>query len=300
MDRSTDTADFLRSRRARITPDEAGLPADGRVRRVPGLRRDEVARLAGVSAEYYTRLEQGRGGNPSPEVLDALARALRLDTAEREHLTDLLTRRPAGSRHAPSGPQRVRPGLHLLLQTLEHVPAFVLGRRTDVLASNRLARALLVDFDALPATRRNMARYYLLDPEARERVVDWEQLAAETVAMLRLEAGRYPNDRQLADLVGELTLRSPEFTTWWNDHRVLRRTHGIKRYRHPVAGDLEFSYESLQPPGDQDQTLCVYTVEPGSPSAQALQLLGNWTAPAPEGRDGGRGSGQDSDPELQI
>jgi transcriptional regulator with XRE-family HTH domain len=279
MDRSTDIAGFLRSRRARITPDEAGLPADGRVRRVPGLRRDEVARLAGVSTEYYTRLEQGRGGNPSPEVLDALAAALRLDTAESEHLTDLLSRRPAAARRAPSGPQRVRPGLHLMLQTLDHVPAFVLGRRTDVLAANRLARALLTDFDALPATRRNMARFYLLDPVARERAVDWERLAAETVAMLRLEAGRHPNDRQLADLVGELTLRSPEFTTWWNDHRVLRRTHGTKRYRHPVAGELTFSYESLQPPGDPDQTLCVYNVEPGSPSAQALQLLGNWTAP---------------------
>jgi transcriptional regulator with XRE-family HTH domain len=279
MDRSTDIAGFLRSRRARITPDEAGLPADGRVRRVPGLRRDEVARLAGVSTEYYTRLEQGRGGNPSPEVLDALAAALRLDTAESEHLTDLLSRRPAAARRAPSGPQRVRPGLHLMLQTLDHVPAFVLGRRTDVLAANRLARALLTDFDALPATRRNMARFYLLDPVARERAVDWERLAAETVAMLRLEAGRHPNDRQLADLVGELTLRSPEFTTWWNDHRVLRRTHGTKRYRHPVAGELNFSYESLQPPGDPDQTLCVYNVEPGSPSAQALQLLGNWTAP---------------------
>jgi transcriptional regulator with XRE-family HTH domain len=287
MDRSTDIADFLRSRRARITPDEAGLPADGRTRRVPGLRRDEVAQLAGVSTEYYTRLEQGRGGNPSPEVLDALAGALRLDAAEIEHLGDLLSRKPA-ARRAPTGPQRVRPGLHLLLQTLDHVPAFVLGRRTDVLAANRLARALLTDFDALPATRRNMARFYLLDPEARERAVDWEQLAAETVAMLRLEAGRHPNDRQLADLVGELTLRSPEFTTWWNDHRVLRRTHGTKRYRHPVAGELTFSYEALQPPGDPDQTLCVYSVEPGSPSAQALQLLGNWTAP------------QHTDPELRI
>ncbi|MEU6850869.1 helix-turn-helix transcriptional regulator [Actinacidiphila alni] len=288
MDRSSDIADFLRSRRARITPDEAGLPADGRTRRVPGLRRDEVARLAGVSTEYYTRLEQGRGGNPSPEVLTALAAALRLDNAESEHLGDLLGRRPAAARRAPSGPQRVRPGLHLLLRTLDHVPAFVLGRRTDVLAANRMARALLTDFDALPATRRNLARYYLLDPEARERVVDWEQLAAETVAMLRLEAGRYPGDRQLADLVGELTLRSPEFTTWWNDHRVLRRTHGTKRYRHPVAGDLVFGYESLQPPGDPDQTLCVYTVEPGSPSEQALRLLGDWTAPRP------------SDPELRI
>ncbi|WP_329384054.1 helix-turn-helix transcriptional regulator [Streptomyces sp. NBC_01716] len=276
--RGTELADFLRSRRARITPDEAGLPTDGRTRRVPGLRRDETARLAGVSTEYYTRLEQGRATNPSPEVVDALARALRLDTDEQQHLTDLVTR-PAPARHTPVAPQRVRPGLRLMLQTLDHVPAFVLGRRTDILASNRLARAVLTDFDALPATRRNMARYYLLDPEARDRVGNWDQMAAETVAMLRLEAGRFPNDRQLADLVGELTLRCPEFTGWWNDHRVLRRTHGTKHYRHPLVGDLHFGYEALQPPGDTDQTLCVYNVEPGSPSADALRLLDSWTAP---------------------
>ncbi|MFD3521291.1 helix-turn-helix transcriptional regulator [Streptomyces sp. NPDC058653] len=276
--RGTELADFLRSRRARITPDEAGLPTDGRTRRVPGLRRDETARLAGVSTEYYTRLEQGRATNPSPEVVDALARALRLSTDEREHLTDLVAR-PTPARHTPVAPQRVRPGLHLMLQTLDHVPAFVLGRRTDVLASNRLARAVVTDFDAMPATRRNIARYYLLDPDARERVGNWEQMASETVAMLRLEAGRFPKDRQLADLVGELTLRCREFTGWWNDHRVLRRTHGAKHYRHPLVGDLHFSYEALQPPGDTDKTLCVYNVEPGSPSAEALRLLDSWTAP---------------------
>ncbi|MBB6347032.1 helix-turn-helix domain-containing protein [Nonomuraea muscovyensis] len=281
MDRSRELADFLRSRRARITSDQAGLPADGRARRVPGLRRDEVARLAGVSTEYYTRLEQGRAGNPSPEVVEALARALQLDLAEREHLTDLLAR-PV--RRAPASPQRVRPGLHLMLRTLDHVPAFILGRRTDVLAANRLAREVLTDFDALPVPQRNLARYYLLDPEARQRVGDWERIAAETVAVLRLEAGRHPHDRQLADLVGELTLRSPEFSSWWNDHRVLRRTYGTKHYRHPLVGDLHFSYESLQPPGDADQTLCVYNVEPGSETAQAIQLLANWTAPRHDAR----------------
>ncbi len=281
MDRSAEIADFLRSRRARLTPDQAGLPFDGRARRVPGLRRDEVARLSRVSTEYYTRLEQGRAGNPSPEVLEALAGALRLDPAEREHLADLLAH-PARARRTPASPQRVRPGLHLTLHTLEHVPAFIFGRRTDVLASNRLARAVLTDFDALPAIHRNLARYYLLDPQARARVGEWEQIAAETVAMLRLEAGRHPHDRQLADLVGELTLRCPEFSTWWNDHRVLRRTHGTKHYHHPVVGDLHFSYETLQPPGDTDQTLCVYNVEPGSPTAEALQLLNSWTAPQPD------------------
>jgi transcriptional regulator with XRE-family HTH domain len=279
MDRSKEIADFLRSRRAAISPDQAGLPSDGRVRRVPGLRRDEVARLAGVSTEYYTRLEQGRAGNPSTEVVQALARTLQLDASEREHLTDLLLPGPHTARRTATRPQRVRPGLYLMLETLSHVPAFILGRRTDVLAANHLARSVLTDFEALPATRRNLARYYLLDPQARERVGDWDKIASETVAILRLEAGRYPDDRRLADLVGELTLLCPEFPTWWNDHKVLRRTHGAKHYYHPVAGDLHFSYESFQVPGDTEQTLCVYNVEPGSDTAQALKLLSNWTAP---------------------
>lgn len=281
MDRSSEIAAFLRSRRAGLTPDRAGLPADGRTRRVPGLRRDEVARLTGVSTEYYTRLEQGRVGSPSPGVVEALAHALQLDPSEHEHLTNLLAR-PTPSRRGPAPQQRVRPGLYLQLQTLGHVPAFVLGRRADVLASNRLAREVLTDFDALPAPRRNLARYYLLDPEARERVVDWEQVAAETVATLRLEAGRHPHDRRFADLVGELILKSPEFSTWWNDHRVLGRTHGTKSYRHPLVGELQFSYESFQPLGDPDQTLCVYNAEPDSPTAHALQLLSSWTAPEPQ------------------
>lgn len=284
MDRSREISDFLRTRRARITPDEAGLPSDGRARRVPGLRREEAARLAGVSTEYYTRLEQGRASNPSPEVLVALADALRLDAAEREHLSDLLAR-PTATRRTAQSPQRVRTGLYLTLQALDHRPAFILGRRTDVLASNHLARAVLTDFDALPASQRNLARYYLLDPQARERTGDWERIAAETVAILRLEAGRYPHDRRLADLVGELTVRSPEFSIWWNDHRVLRRTHGAKHYHHPLVGDLYFSYESLQPPGDPDQTLCLYNAEPGSPTAQSLQILRSWNTPSAPAQD---------------
>ncbi|MGI5451792.1 helix-turn-helix transcriptional regulator [Streptomyces sp. CA-249302] len=283
MDRSKEIAGFLRSRRAAITPEEAGLPSDGRVRRVPGLRRDEVARVAGVSTEYYTRLEQGRAGNPSTEVVDALGRALRLDASEREHLGDLLQPGPHTVRRAPARPQRVRPGLYLMLDTLNHVPAFVLGRRADVLAANHLAKSVLTDFDALPANRRNLARYYLLDPRARETVGDWARIAAETVAILRFEAGRYPDDRRLADLVGELMLLSPEFPGWWNDHRVLRRTHGAKHYIHPLVGELHFSYESFQVPGDAEQTLCVYNVEPGSESAKALRLLSSWSAPEASG-----------------
>ncbi|WP_026932540.1 helix-turn-helix transcriptional regulator [Glycomyces tenuis] len=277
MDRSSEIADFLRTRRARVTPGQAGLADDGRVRRVPGLRRDEVARLANMSTEYYTRLEQGRGGSPSPEVLDALASALRLDASERAHLVDLCGRRPA-KRSRPVA-QRVRPGLLLTIQTLDHVPAFIIGRRLDVLAANRLAREVITDFEAVPAAERNMARYYLLNPEARERVLDWEQAAADTVAVLRFQAGRHPGDRQLADLIGELTVHCPEFSGWWNDHQVLRRTHGVKRYRHPVVGDMEFAYESFEAPGDPDQTVCVYNVEPGSASAEALRLLDSWTNP---------------------
>ncbi|HTI27006.1 MAG TPA: helix-turn-helix transcriptional regulator [Kutzneria sp.] len=282
MDRSAEIADFLRTRRARISPDTAGVPADGRPRRVPGLRRDEVARLAGISIEYYTRLEQGRAGNPSPEIIAAVSQALRLDGTEHEHLTNLLTKPGGAARRASaSGPQRVRPGLYLMLQTLDHVPAFVLGRRTDVLASNALGRAVLTDFDALPPANRNLARYLLLDPEARSGSDEWERYASETVAMLRLDASRHPNDKQLADLIGELTVRCPEFSGWWHDHKVLQRTHGRKTYRNALVGDLEFHYEALTLPGDPDQTLCVYNVEPGSPTAERIQLLRNWHVPEP-------------------
>jgi len=262
-----------------VSPQEAGVPDDGRVRRVPGLRRDEVARLANMSVEYYTRLEQGRAGNPSPEVLEALAGALRLDPSEQAHLVDLAgprVRRKAG----PPAAQRVRPGVRLTLQSLDSVPAFIIGRRTDVLAANRLARAVIADFEAMPAKRRNLARYTLLDPAAKERLVDWPTVARDTVAVLRFDAGKHPEDRQLADLVGELTLGCPEFSGWWNDHRVLRRMHGVKHYTHPVVGDLEFAYESFEFPDDPDQTLCVYNVEPDSKSAEALRLLDSWTAPA--------------------
>jgi transcriptional regulator with XRE-family HTH domain len=279
MDPRSELSDFLRSRRARLSPGDAGLPDDGRIRRVPGLRRDEVARLANMSVEYYTRLEQGRAANPSPEVLEALAAALRLDRSEHDHLLDLAGRRKPRGR-GPIAAQRVRPGLLLTLQSLDAVPAFILGRRLDVLASNRLAKAVITDFDALPAERRNMARWYLLDPEARERVVDWHAAARDSVAVLRFEAGKHPDDRQLADLVGELTLGCPEFSAWWNDHEVLRRTHGLKSYRHPVVGEMEFAYESLGFPDDPDQGLCVYNVEPGSKSAEALRLLDSWTAPS--------------------
>lgn len=277
-------ADFLRRARAAVDPSRAGLPADGRVRRVPGLRREEVALLAGVSSDYYTRLEQGRRITPTHGVVDALARALDLDVAGRAHLGDLIgagtTTRPT---RAPAV-QRARPGLHRLLEGMTDQPAMVLGRRTDVLAANRLARALLVDWEVLPVRERNYARWVFLTDDARSVFVDWDVQARAVVENLRLDVGRDPHDRAAQDLVADLTDHSPQFRAWWAEHRVYQRTFGAKRFRHPVVGDLTLDYESLTLPGDPDQTVFVYSCEPGSPSQQALRTLASWsltTSPAP-------------------
>ena len=267
--------EFLRSRRARITPEEAGLTPQPGTRRVPGLRREEVAQLAGVSVDYYVRLERGRTGNASEAVLDAVARALGLNDTERDHLFALA--RPARRPSCPPPPQRVRPGLYRLLDTVVDTPALVLGRRMDVLASNRLARALFTDFEALPHRDRNMARFMFLDETARTLYTDWETSARGTVAALHLYAGRYPHDPRLAELIGELSLQDADFRHWWAEHDVIRRTNGTKRYHHPLVGDLVLDYEALVPTGDPDQILGLHTAEPGSPSAHALRLLADWT-----------------------
>jgi transcriptional regulator with XRE-family HTH domain len=273
---NTELRDFLRSRRARITPEEAGLPLRTGARRVPGLRREEVAQLAGVSVDYYVRLERGRGLNVSESVLDAVARALRLNETERSHLFTVA--RPTRDRRRPLAPQRVRPGLYRVLESLTDTPALVLGRRRDVLAANRLARALYTDFDALPHRERNMARFIFLDDAARELYVDWEQAARSTVGSLHLYAGRYPHDPQLAELIGELSLRDQDFRRWWADHDVMTRTHGTKQYHHPLVGDLTLGYEAFTPTDDPEQLLALHTTEPGSPSEHALRLLAGWTS----------------------
>ena len=273
-------ADFLRRARADVDADSAGLPADGRIRRVKGLRREEVAFLAGVSTDYYTRLEQGRRIVPSAGVLDALARALRLDAAGRAHLDDLVGSTAARPRRtAPV--QRVRPGLRQLVEAMDGQPALVLGCRTDVLATNRLARALFADFDAMPAAQRSYARWVLLDDAARELFVDWEVQARAAVESLRLEVGRAGQDRATDALVAELAARSPEFAAWWEEHRVFQRTSGSKRLRHRVVGDLTVEYETLTLPGDVDQTLFLYSAEPGTSSDEALRMLASWVAPEP-------------------
>ncbi|MFJ1706615.1 helix-turn-helix transcriptional regulator [Kitasatospora sp. NPDC088346] len=270
-------ADFLRRARSQGDPSRAGLPPDGRLRRVPGLRREEVALLAGVSTDYYTRLEQGRRITPSPAVVEAIGRALGLDTAAHAHLRDLMGIATAPTPRSPHGVKRVRPGLHQLLDALDGEPVLVLGRRADVLAANRMAKALFADFEKPALRHRNYARWMFLDDDARALFVDWEEQARAAVESLRLEAGRDPHDRHTSALVADLREHSPEFDHWWEQHRVHQRTHGSKRLRHPLVGELTVEYETLSPPGDPDTTLFVYTAEAGSPSRQALDLLASWT-----------------------
>ncbi|OAA19792.1 putative transcriptional regulator [Frankia sp. EI5c] len=273
--------EFLRSRRARLRPEEIGLAgAAGGAgsRRVPGLRREELAALAGVSVDYYVRLEQGRNLNPSEAVLDAIARALRLDETERSHLFHLARPPAARQRRAPRRPQRVAGATYQLLETLDEAasPALVVGRRMDVLAMNRTSRALLGDFIALPARQRNYARFLFLDDNARDLHLDWATIAAEAVATLRLDAGQHPDDTELSALVGELSVKSTEFRRWWADHRVLIRTAGTKRYHHPVVGDLTLTYQNLKLSDDPEQTVLVYTAPAGSAAHTALRLLAHW------------------------
>jgi transcriptional regulator with XRE-family HTH domain len=248
---------------------------------VPGLRREEVAQLAGVSVDYYIRLEQGRGPSVSDAVLDAIARVLRLDETELAYLHTVA--RPSAKERGerPAAAQRVRPGLRLLLDTIDRAPAFVLGRRMDVLAWNALGDAV-VGFSRMPAAARNMPRQVFLEPAARELYPEWAAVAAETVAHLRLDAGLHPTDKQLATLVGELSLRSEDFRRLWADHQVKAKTYGVKRIQHPVAGKLTLPYETLALPGDPDQSLVVYTPEPDTETAERIALLASW-AVAPAG-----------------
>ncbi|ATL28292.1 helix-turn-helix transcriptional regulator [Streptomyces formicae] len=270
-----DIGDFLRSRRARIQPDEVGLASHGR-RRVPGLRREEVAQLAGVSVDYYIRLEQGRGPSVSDAVLDSLARVLRLDETEHTYLRTVARPRPRKERPAAA---RVRPGLRLLLDSIERSPALIFGRRMDVLAWNSLGDALN-GWSALPPAERNIPRQVFLEGPARDCYPEWEAVASETVAHLRLDAARRPGDARLASLVGELSVKSETFRRLWADHQVKEKTHGTKHIHHPVVGELILPYETLTLPGDPDQILVVYTAEPGTDSADRLALLASWALSA--------------------
>ncbi|MEZ0067083.1 transcriptional regulator with XRE-family HTH domain [Streptacidiphilus sp. MAP12-20] len=293
VDPRSDLSEFLRTRRARLQPEDVGLPYYGARRRVPGLRREELAQLAGVSAAYYTRLEQGNARNVSAAVLDAIAEALRLDQAEREHLDHLAKPAPRRGRTAANRPQRVRPQVQHLLDAMDTVPAFVLGRRTDVIAWNRMACALLGDFGSRPPEQRNMAWLIFMDPFARELYDDWEGKAHDVVACLRMDAGRSPDDPKLAALIGELSVKSPEFRRWWAAHDVRGKGHCSKELHHPVVGPITLAYETMLLPADADQQLITYAAEPGSASAEALRLLASWTAdPLASGAGGSESAGE--------
>jgi transcriptional regulator with XRE-family HTH domain len=292
VERKEEIRDFLISRRAKVSPEQAGIPNYGELRRVPGLRREEVAQLAGVSTDYYTRLERGSVRGVSDAVLEAVASALQLDEAERTHLMDLARTANTTSRRTARRPpqQRVRPGVLRLLDGMTGAVAMVQNGRSDVLAANLLGRALYGPvFESAAAAGPdtssrlpNQARYLFLDPGAGDLYPDWPAIAATTVAMLRSEAGRNPHDRALNELVGELTTRSGLFAALWAGHDVQIHTTGTKRFHHPVAGDLSLQFETLHLPGDEGQTLFTFTAEPGSASENALAFLASWAASPPE------------------
>lgn len=270
---------FLSSRRAKITPEQAGLATYSRNRRVPGLRRSEVADLAGVSVEYYAQLERGNLRGVSESVLDALARALQLDEAERAHLVDLAhAAGPAARARRKPPAQQVRPSVARILDGMTEVPAFVYNGRLDVLAANALATALFAPMFADPARPANTARFNFLNPRARDFWINWERAADDSVAMLRTEAGRDPYDKALTDLVGELCTRSDAFRIRWAAHDVRLHRTGQKHLRHPVVGELHLSYEVMDLPGDPGLALIAFTADAGSPNDDALRLLASWAA----------------------
>jgi len=270
-------AAYLRTLRAARSPHDVGLVAAG-VRRVPGLRRDELARLAGVSTDYYTRLEQGRVGRPSDNVLDAISRALKLEPAERSHLADLANRPRQTQRTAPAA--RLRPELTHLVAAITSCPAMIMNRHTDVLAWNPLAAAVIADFPALPTAQRNMATLLFLHPHAADRHPDWERAARDTVGILRMTAGRDNFNPRLRKLVDDLATRSEPFRALWATHHVHEKTHGTKLFRHPDTGVIELNYETLHIPGPEKLMLVTYTAQPDSSSADALAMLGSLIATA--------------------
>jgi transcriptional regulator with XRE-family HTH domain len=281
MDNRAEVRQFLSTRRGRITPEQAGLEPYGGRRRVPGLRREEVARLAGVSVDYYTRLERGNLTGVSDSVLDAIARALELDRAEHDHLYDLAraantSGRKRAASAAGSAPSRVRPELQYLLDTITGAPAFIGNNRMDIVAANTLGYALYSDMYRGTARPANHSRFIFLDPRSHDFYTDWDRAANVNVAILRREAGKNPHDKGIAELVGELSMRSDEFRTRWAAHNVRSHYAGIKFFKHPVAGLLELNYQVLGLEEDPGHTLTVYPATPGSPSDEALKLLASW------------------------
>ena len=279
----------MTTRRSRLSPQAVGLAAYGNNRRVPGLRREEVATLAGVSIVYYTRLERGNLAGVSESVLDAIASALLLDDAEREYLFDLARTANATARsRARSGAAvrlRVPAGIQQVLDAITDAPADVRNARRDILASNRLGRALYSDIHAETIRPPNVARFTFLNPKAKDFFIDWNGAANDVVSGLRIEAGRHPYDKPLSDLVGELSTRSEDFRVRWASHNVRHHTSGTKKMVHPVIGEIELSYQALALPGDVGMNLNVFTAAPDSPAHEALRFLASWADAHPPAAD---------------
>jgi transcriptional regulator with XRE-family HTH domain len=280
MDDMADLGEFLRSRRAAIQPEDVGLARYNERRRVAGLRREELAQLAGLSATYYTRLEQGHGAHPSESVVEALAQALRLGPDESAHLRALASpRRP--SRRRPR-PEKVRPGVSLILDTYAGGAAFVVGRHTDILAANDLGWALLCQ-DTAGRASFNLARFVVLDPQAQDLYADWAGMLRGVVGYLRYATGQYPDDQELFELIGELCSTSGTFATAWARHHVRNCASAVRTYNHPEVGPVTLTEESLELPEDNGQRLVLKAAVPGSPSAERLHLLASLHAPLPAG-----------------
>ena len=279
MSNADDIREFLATRRARLSPAQVGLPAYGRTRRVPGLRREEVALHAGISVEYYTRLERGNARGVSDDVLESVSRALQLDEAEHAHLLDLVRsanlERPMRKVTAPS---QVRPSIRRVVDALSDIPAFISNGRLDILYSNPLLEALYSEHFRDAVRPVNSARFLFLDLRARTFYPDWETVMQDAVAALRGEAGRNPYDRGLSDLVGLLSTRSEAFRVQWARHDVRFHRSGTKRFRHPLVGDLPLAYERLELPPDPGLGLVTYSAEPGSASEAALGELAHWAS----------------------
>jgi transcriptional regulator with XRE-family HTH domain len=271
--RQLELGEFLRSRRARLNPAELGLPVQPHGRRLAGLRREELALLAGVSADYYTRLEQGRATNVSTQVLDAVANTLRLDEFERRYLFDLARPADAGPETEPKLRTRPRPALRMLVEALDPTPALLHSDALEVVAINRMAKVLLDDFDTMPIADRNLARWIFLDPKARRTFPDWPEIAAQTVAVLRATAGQRPRLASLATLVDELTTKSEQFRQLWEEYRVYRHTHGTQRFRHETVGTVTLNYQSLMLPAEPELSLLIYTADTGSASQRKLRAF---------------------------
>lgn len=281
MDSSSEIREFLMSRRARLTPEQAGLPDFGGRRRVNGLRREEVALIAGISVEYYTRLERGNATGVSESVLDGISRALQLDDAEHAHLHDLVrtaTAGPGATRRGLTKAAQITAGVRQMIDAMRDIAVLIQNGRGDIVASNSLGEAVYSQMFDQPHRQPNFGRFVFLDPRSQEFYIDWDDAARQTVALLRSEAGRAPQDRALSNLVGELSTRSDTFRSLWAAHNVREHRSGVKELHHPIVGDITLSFEGVQLTSTRGLLMLPYTAEPGSSSHDKLQLLANWTA----------------------